>query len=83
NLAFQTATGGVQIESSNTNNFTYSYSTTGTTSAHMVVTFKADKRDVYDITFTADTLGSFVRNEFRNSVLNDTDAGTFTRTPAH
>ncbi|MDB6030770.1 MAG: hypothetical protein JWM16_1108, partial [Verrucomicrobiales bacterium] len=79
-LEFSTATSGL-LYGDNTapNSFTYTYAITGANTASVVVRVKVDRWDEYDWTFTADGAGTFVRREFRNSVLNDTDTGTFSR----
>ncbi len=82
-LAFQSASAGVQTGDSDTSSFTYTYTVTGDHTAKVVVQFKADKWDEYALSFIGENGGSFVRKEFRNGVLNDTDAASFTRTPTH
>lgn len=82
-LVFSSASAGVQTGDSDASSFTYTYSVTGYHSAKIVVQFKSDKWDEYSLSFLGANGGSFVRKEFRNGALNDTDAASFTRTPAH
>ncbi len=79
-LVFQTATTGTQFDDSSPSPFTYTYAPAGEHAASLVVRFKSDRWDEYDLTFTADGAGTFVRREFKKSVLADTDTGTFSRT---
>lgn len=80
-LAFATDTTGNQTDDSGPNPFTYTYAISGPAKAALVVTLKSDRWDEYDITFNSQTAGTFTRREFRGGLLNDTDVGTFTRTP--
>ena len=58
--------------------FTYTYTVTGALTARLVLRFKADKWDEYDLTFQAGAnTGTFVRREFDRNVLKDTDTGSF------
>ena len=60
------------------NTFTYTYTVTGALTARLVLRFKADKWDEYDLTFQAGAnTGTFVRREFDRNVLKDTDTGSF------
>ena len=79
-VAFQTATTGVQLDDSAPSSFIYTHAFTAPGVARLVVRFDTDKWDEYDLTYTGANAGTFVRREFRNSVLNDTDTGSFTRT---
>ena len=79
-LNFTSATEGSEFgDNATPNPFTYTYMVKGTNSANVVVQFKLDKWDEYDWTFTGDGSGVFVRREFRDGVLKDTDTGTFAR----
>ena len=82
-LAFQTSSTGLQTDDSDPGSFSYTYSVTDAHSARIVVTFKPGKWDEYVVNFTGANGGSFVRKEFRNNLLNDTDSASFVRTPAH
>ena len=82
-LVFNTVSSGLETDSTDTSSFTYTYTVTGGHTAKVVVQFKSDKWDEYTLAFTGENSGSFVRKEFRNGLLNDTDAASFTRTPAH
>ena len=81
-LEFQTASSGIDFDDSAPSQFTYTYAPDGGSSASLVVRFKVDKWDEYDLTFTGDLLGSYVRREFKDSVLEDTDSGRFERPTA-
>ena len=63
-LTFQSATVGLQLDDSAPTDFTYTYQSTGSNTFSLVVRFKADKWDEYDLTFTDGGHGSFVRREF-------------------
>ena len=43
----------------------------------LVLTLPDNRRDEYDLTFTKDAQGTYVRREYRNGVLDDTDSGAF------
>jgi hypothetical protein len=78
-LVITSATAGTEFDDSDPTQFTYAYTVTGANTASLVLTFKTDKWDEYDLTFTAGTNGgTFVRREFDNDELKDTDSGTFT-----
>jgi hypothetical protein len=47
----------------------------------MVVRFKPDKWDEYDLTFTNGNHGTSVRRQFKNNLLNRTTSGTFDVAP--
>ena len=79
-LTFQTATNGVQLDDSGPSSFTYTHEFTAAGVARLVVRFDTDKWDQYDLSYTGANAGTFVRREFRNNVLKDTDSGPFTRT---
>jgi len=77
-LVVATATAGTEFDDSAPTEFTYTYSLTGANTASLIVRFKADKWDEYDLTFTAGmNTGTFARREFDNNTLKDTDTGTF------
>jgi hypothetical protein len=81
-LTFATETTGVEQSDEPEDdpaNFTYAYTVKEGSAATLIVTFKADKWDEYDLTFTGDGQGRFERREFREGVLDDTDTGTFAR----
>lgn len=80
-LVFQTATAGVEFDDSAPSQFTYTYTATGENTVSLVLRFKPDKWDEYDLTFTSGTGGTFVRREFDKNVLKDTDSGPFTIAP--
>ena len=57
--------------------FTYTYDVTGATTAKVTVTFAVGRYDVWTLTWTGTGAGTFVREEFRNAALDDTDTGGF------
>jgi len=77
-LDFFTASAGQEVDlaNSDTDPFTYSYQVTSDTTATVVITFDAEKRDEYSVDFSN---GTFVRQEFKEGLLDDTDSGTFTQ----
>ncbi|MBI3881306.1 MAG: hypothetical protein HY301_14740 [Verrucomicrobia bacterium] len=78
-LQFISATAGTQT-STNVDSFIYTYSVTGVSTSALTVQFKPDRWDEYDLTFTGNISGNFVRRVFKSSTLNDTKSGTFLRT---
>jgi len=85
-LVFASATTGTEysddVDDTEPNTFTYTYSVTGSSNASLVVRFKADRWDEYDLTFLDGNLGGFVRREFQKNVLKDTDTGIFSGSPS-
>ena len=77
-LTFNTATAGVEQGDSDVTPFTYTFSRSGDSVALLVIRFKADKWDEYDLTYEGGNRGTFVRREFDKGALKDTDSGTFT-----
>jgi hypothetical protein len=77
-LDFLTETSGQEVDLANpdTDAFTYTYLKIGDTTGSVIVTFDVEKRDEYSIDFSN---GTFVRQEFKDGVLDDTDSGTFTQ----
>lgn len=80
-LEFKDSSTGVEVgddvDDDEPNNFTYTYTTTGADSATIVVTFKPGRHDDYELTFGSAGRGTFVRREFRDDQLKDTDLGAF------
>jgi hypothetical protein len=76
---FLTSNFGSQTDDSAPSTFNYTYTKTGPTTANLTINFKLGKWDTYEINFTAANSGTFLRREYRNFLLNDTDTGTFTR----
>jgi hypothetical protein len=80
-LDFQTATTGLEVGDDvgddEPNTFTYVHTATGAKTATVVVTFKADRWDEYELTFVDGGHGEYVRREYRNNRLKDTDRGPF------
>jgi hypothetical protein len=68
---------GDDVADNESNIFTYTYTLTASNSAAIVVTFKSGKWDEYDLTFSSAAQGLFVRREYQDGVLKDTDRGGF------
>lgn len=78
-LVISSATAGTEFDDSAPTQFTYTYTVTGALAAKLVLRFKTDKWDEYDLTFAdASNSGTFVRREFDKNALKDTDSGVFT-----
>lgn len=60
--------------------FTYTYEVTGGTTAKTTVTRAAGRYDVWTLTWTGAGTGTFVREEYRDDELDDTDTGRFVET---
>ncbi|MEZ5276068.1 MAG: hypothetical protein R3F07_06800 [Opitutaceae bacterium] len=75
-LDFLTETNGQEVDlvKTDTSGFTFVYEKVSSTTATIVVTFDASKRDEYSLNFAAK---SFVRSEYKDGVLNDVDVGLF------
>ena len=78
-LTFTNATAGVETGDDDPSSFTYTFTTTGTSTARLVVRFKPDRWDEYDLTFVGANGGTFVRREYDDNELKDTDSGTFVK----
>lgn len=86
-LIFQTNESGIEIEDNpkedddNPNKFfTYSYVLTSESSATLIVNLPNNRRDEYFLTFTLGQQGTFLREEYRDDRLDDTDRGAFSPT---
>lgn len=80
---FLSETNGVKVSATGNDPFTYTFTRTGENEAqvNLVKTGSGGdkaRRDLYTFTFTAEKLGTFVREEFRGERLKDRDLGTFT-----
>jgi len=64
----------VDLFESDIDNFTYSYQIDNDTLATLIITFDIEKQDVYSLNFAT---GAFVRQEYKNGLLDDTDSGVF------
>lgn len=74
NLSFTSATAGSESDPDGDNDgFSYTYTASGTT-ASLRLQFKSDKWDEYDLDYAT---GAYVRREFDDDRLKDTDTGTF------
>ncbi len=76
-LVFRTTNSGIEFDDSAPSDFIYSYLATGPNTVHMVVQFKADRWDEYDLTFTNGIHGISVRRQFKKGQLDRTTSGTF------
>ncbi len=80
---FLTETNGVKVSPTGSDPFTYTFTRTGNDEAQVSLlkggpAGDKPRRDLYTFTFTAEKLGTFVREEFRGTRLKDRDVGTFT-----
>ena len=74
NLVFALAISGSENDpDGDVDSFTYSYAPDAST-ASLVLQFKPDKWDEYDLEFTT---GAYTRREFKDNALDDVDTGTF------
>jgi hypothetical protein len=80
-LEFTSATSGTEFGDDGgddeLNIFTYAYTLTSSNTASLIVTFSATKWDEYALVYTGPAQGSFVRREFKDGLLDDTDMGAF------
>jgi len=80
-LEFSTEIGGTEysddVGDTEPNVFTYTFSLASTNSAKVVVTYKVGKWDEYDLSYSSASKGNFVRREYKDGVLDDTDTGVF------
>ena len=76
-LNFTSATAGAKVRALNNDPFTYTFAKTAQNSARAELRFNNGKHHIYVFTFTTETLGSHVREEFVNGILDDRDFGTF------
>jgi hypothetical protein len=79
-LIFDDATSGEERDIlGNIDPFTYTYSVTGANTATLVATYDPvdGDYDEWDLTYTADGKGTFVRREYKDNILEDTDTGGF------
>lgn len=80
-LIFTSATAGTQLDDSAPSSFTYTYTVKAANQVQMLVRFKSDKWDEYDLVFTDGRAGVFTRRQFDRNALKDTDQGPFTVAP--
>ncbi|MBN8247060.1 MAG: hypothetical protein J0L84_06405, partial [Verrucomicrobia bacterium] len=80
-LVFETDTRGTEysddVNDDEPNVFTYEYRITGAGSASLILRRGNDRRDEYELNFLEGNAGSFLRREFRDGLLKDTDSGLF------
>lgn len=76
-LVFSTTTLGVETDDSDRSSFSYTYQKVSAITAHLVVRFKADRWDEYDLTYNSSGPGSLVLHEFKNHALDRTRTGSF------
>jgi hypothetical protein len=60
--------------------FTYTFTQNGPTTATVVVTYKPGEYDEWDLTWDGAGTGTFTRDEYKDSLLEDTDTGRFVET---
>lgn len=77
-LDFLTITTGQEVDlvKSDIDGFSYTYEVTGDSIATLVVTLDEEKTDRYSLNFEN---GTFIRQEFKEGRLDDTDTGTFSQ----
>ena len=80
-LVFKTSITGIDFDDSAPTDFGYSYTATGAGTFSLVVRFKADRWDEYDLTFNGGVQGTYVRRQFKNGKFNRTNSGSFTVAP--
>jgi hypothetical protein len=73
-------TGEVRTVGGDADPFTYTYEVTGGATAKTTVRRAADRYDVWTLTWTGAGTGTFVREEYRDDELDDTDTGRFIET---
>ena len=82
-LVFSTALDGTEFDDSAPSGFTYTYTVSNVNQVSLIVRFKADKWDEYELTFTGGAGGTFVRREYDKNKLKDTDAAAFNIAPTN
>ncbi len=76
-LALNTLTAGVETGDGDASSFTYTYLKKSDTTAFLVVSFKADEWNEYDLTYTAAGPGRVTVREFKDNALDRSRTGTF------
>jgi hypothetical protein len=79
-LIFSNATNGEERDlAGDVDPFTYVYTITGPATATLTVTYDPEDGDYeeWDLTWNTNGKGTFVRREYRDSILRDTDTGQF------
>jgi hypothetical protein len=76
-LVFQGVATGIEFDDSAPSEFTYTYTQTGPATFSLVVRFKPDRWDEYDLTFANGAAGDLVERRYRNGKLDRTEAGGF------
>ncbi len=79
-LLFQTSATGSEFDDSAPSTFTYSYLEVSADAFHLVVTFRSDRHDEYDLTFTTGGSGTMVVRRYDKNGLKSTDSGSFSVT---
>jgi hypothetical protein len=80
-LNFATGSAGTESSSGDADPFSYVYEKKSNSTASLVVRFKSDKWDEYDLTFAPSGTGTLVLREFKNNRLDRTRSGTFSLVP--
>lgn len=77
-LVFIDATTGEERDiAGDVDEFTYTFAATGANTASLVATRDVGRYDEWDLTWTGAGQGTFVRREYRDDTLEDTDTGGF------
>lgn len=79
-LVFRNPVSGVAFDDSAPSDFSYTYTPGEASKYNLVVRYKVDRWEEYDLTFTTGIDGTFVRREFKKGKLDRSDAGVFTVT---
>ncbi|HYG34963.1 MAG TPA: hypothetical protein VEC99_09275, partial [Clostridia bacterium] len=82
-LVFQTATAGIEFDDSGPSGFTFTYTASGPNTVRLIVQFKPDRWDDYELVFSGGAQGQFVRRRYDRNALKDTDSGPFTVAPTN
>ena len=82
-LVFTTATLGVETGDSDSSSFVYTYQKKSATAASLVVRFKADRWDEYDLVYTVEGRGTLVLRQYKSNILERTRTGSFGTTSTH
>lgn len=76
-LVFQTSTAGTEFGDSGPSTFSYSYVPAQAGVFHLILTFKQDKRDEYDLAFAGGGGGTLVVRRYDKNGLKSSESGTF------
>lgn len=79
-LVFRNAVAGVAFDDSAPSEFSYTYTPGEASKFSLMVRYKVDRWDEYDLTFTNGIDGTYARRAFKKGRLDRTEAGVFTVT---